>query len=156
MELRQHDTDFGLMNVIALHGGQELLVSPRGYIGNSTTTSLTGKGRTQAWKLNVADRVRRARGSTWSPQDRFAITVGYAFHLGSHGHRFLDIENFLKPTLDAVAAGLFCDDATDLAALARWNYDDSNFAHLLAHRLPWARAADEEGAAIFVSAIRTG
>jgi hypothetical protein len=142
------------MPVLVLEGAQELAVHARGYVGNSIATSSIGKSRTTAWKLNVAAVTRAGRSAAWRPGDVFAITIGYSFHLPSHGNRYLDIENFLKPTLDAVAAGLFCDDATDLATLARWDYDDSNFAHLLAHRLPWAPSADKEGAEIFVSAMR--
>jgi hypothetical protein len=93
------------MPVLVLDGGQTTTVHVLGYMGNSITTGTLGKGRTIAWKLNVTERMRASRGLPWSPNDVFAITVAYSFHLPSHGNRHLDIENFLKPTVDAVAAG---------------------------------------------------
>lgn len=43
----------------------------------------------------------------------------FAFHMGSHGNQRLDIENFIKPTLDALAAGLFCPNQTNPREIAR-------------------------------------
>jgi hypothetical protein len=124
-----------------------------GAIGNSITTSELGKRRTAAWKVYVANSVRSARPASLPEQpERYAITVGFSFHLPSHGNQKLDIENFLKPTLDAVACGLFAAADLDLATVARWHFDDARFAHLLIPRLPDAAAAEQEGAALFVSA----
>jgi hypothetical protein len=68
-----------------------------------------------------------------------------SFHSGSHGNQALDIENFLKPTVDAIAAGLFASEQESFECLARWHFDDSNFHYLFAHRLEPAPTAAQEG-----------
>jgi hypothetical protein len=73
------------------------------------------------------------------------------FHPGNHGNRPLDAENFIKPILDALAAGLFCDNQTEPMDIEHWNYDDSNFNTLLVHRLDDALNPRDEGTAIAVS-----
>jgi hypothetical protein len=123
-----------------------------GLIGNSVTTGVSGRQRTAEWKTTLATSVRAARPAhVPSEPERYAISIGFSFHLPSHGNHKLDIENFMKPTLDAIACGLFCARNLDLATVARWHFDDARFAHLLVHRLPDAKAADHEGAAIFIS-----
>ena len=140
----------------ALHFPDELFsfgCQAIGAIGNSITTSQQGKRRTAEWKITVARAVRAARPAKVPRQpERYSITIGISFHLPTHGNRELDIENFMKPTLDAIACGLYCADDLDLASVARWHFDDARFAHLLVHRLPDAESADQEGAAIFISA----
>ena len=63
----------------------------------------------------------------------------------------LDVENFVKPVVDGLAAGLFCDNDTDPNHIELWNYDDSNFNTLLIHRLEDARRPEDEGIAISIS-----
>ena len=63
----------------------------------------------------------------------------------------LDVENFIKPILDAIAAGLLYDEETDLSTVKKWNYNDSNFNTLLIHRLADATKRQDEGIAISVS-----
>ena len=74
-----------------------------------------------------------------------------SFHPRTHGNRDLDVENFIKPVLDGLAAGLFCENDTDPQGIDQFNYDDSNFNTLLIHRLDNAPTADLEGIAVFVS-----
>ena len=72
--------------------------------------------------------------------------------LPSHGNqKNLDVENFIKPVIDALAAGLFCDPDQDPQEIAKWGFDDSNFRTLLIHRLDDATRRDDEGVAISVS-----
>ena len=80
--------------------------------------------------------------------------IGFSFNISSgwHGHTPLDVENFLEPVVDALAAGLFCENQTDPYDIDRWHYDDSNFNTLLIHRLSDAHDRQSEGIAIFVSA----
>lgn len=109
----------------------------------------------QAWKLKVASDVRAERGDTpWEPEDRSVVTLGFSFCPELHGGPWqrLDVENYVKPTLDALAAGLFSEPGEDLASIPRWDYDDSSFSTLLIHRLPDAASAADEGVAVFVSA----
>ena len=138
--------------VLVFEGYSNVLAVPvRARIGNSITTSPTGKNHTAKWKLAVGDSVRAVRGpEPWMPRDRYVITLGFSFHCPSHGNQPLDVENFIKPTLDALAAGLFSPTDTDLTTLVRWGYDDSNFTHFFIHRLPDALTQDEEGAALFI------
>ena len=131
---------------------EPLLLVVRGVIGNSVPTGNAGKARTANWKVQVASAVMAARGTdSWNPSRKFAISLGMRFHLPIHGHRPLDPENFIKPVLDAVAAGLFCEPGVDPAYIQRWDFDDSNFRTLLVHRLTDAEAEREEGMAISIS-----
>ena len=126
-----------------------------GVIGNSVPNGLEGKAKQTRWKIQVASRVKELRGERpWQTGDSYAITVGFGFHMPSHGNRKLDVENFVKPAIDALAAGLFCHAQVNPRDIQRWNYDDSNFTTLLIHRLPDAVSREAEGAAIAVSSRR--
>ena len=140
--------------VIELLGSiRSLSVPVSGLIGNSVPTSPTGKANLQDWKTNVARTVKESRGDTpWDPSKQYAITLGLQFCLALHGYRPLDVENFIKPIIDALAAGLFCNPETDPVTIERFNYDDSNFNTLFIHRLPDTTHKDREGVAIHVSA----
>ena len=111
------------------------------------------KGRQQDWKVSVASGVKEMRGAAaWNPSGNFAISLGLSFYLPSHGNqKNLDVENFIKPVIDALAAGLFCDPDQDPQEIAEWGFDDSNFRTLLIHRLDDATRRDDEGVAISVS-----
>lgn len=121
-------------------------------IGNSITTSVSGKNRTAAWKVAVATTIKGQRGADpLDPAFHYAITLGFSFNAGAHGNQPLDVENFMKPTLDALAAGLFCENLQDPGYIIRFGYDDSNFKYLFVHRLPDAPTLEAEGVAIIVS-----
>lgn len=123
-----------------------------GVIGNSVPTSARGKQVLADWKRQVVTEAKRARGrDPWDPRRRYAVSIGFSFYPPAHGHQALDIENFVKPTVDALAAGLFCAPDQDPMCIARYNYDDSNFTFLLLQRLPDAGQEASEGAALFVS-----
>ena len=110
------------------------------------------KEQQRIWKVQVASAVKSARGAqAWSARDEYAISLTMRFHMGSHGNMDLDAENFIKPVIDAIAAGLFCSNATDPNSIAKWDYDDSNFKTLLIHRLPDAATRADEGIAVCVS-----
>ena len=131
-----------------------LCLPVQGYIANSIPTSATGKERLNAWKPLIASEVKARRGaSAWDASDEFAISLAFSFNTNSgwHGYRPLDVENFVKPVIDALAAGLFCRNATDPRRIAKWDYDDSNFNTLLIHRLPDAATRADEGVAVCVS-----
>ena len=132
---------------------RSLTLPVSGFIANSIYTSRTGKARLDGWKIQVASEVKAARGGrAWNSSAKFAVSIGFRFNAVNHGSQPLDVENFLKPVVDALAAGLFCDNATDPRGISLWNYDDSNFDTLLIHRLPDAPRRDGEGVAICVSA----
>ena len=128
-----------------------------------TIINSTGDGEKQKkWKRKVASAVkakRERKPHPWSSDHRYAISIGFIFHPYNHGGKFnhrgqaeLDVDNFVKPVIDAIAAGLFCPDSTEPQNIKRWGYDDSNFSTLLIHRLPDARTREGEGIAISVSA----
>ena len=120
-----------------------------GTIINSVTER---KESLQAWKVKIASEVKAVRETPWNPGDDYAITLSFSFHPANHGNRRMDVDNFVKPIIDALAAGLFCDPQIDPNNIPHWNYDDSNFNTLLIHRLPDATAPDKEGIAICASA----
>ena len=107
------------------------------------------------WKVRVARAVKENRGQgAWSPHDRYAVTLKIRFHPANHGYQRLDVENYVKPVIDAVAAGLFCSVQTDPHDIQHWNFDDSNFRTLLIHRAPDAPSRDQERVDVFVSSTR--
>ncbi len=129
--------------------GLELRVS--GEIVNSITER---KDAQLDWKRRIASEVREARGGgPWDAGQRYAISLAMRFCPALHGHRSdFDVENFVKPVLDGLAAGLFSPPGQDPRAIKRFDYDDSNFSTLFIHRLPDAARPEDEGVAISVSA----
>ena len=123
----------------------------RGTIINGITENTAGQ---KDWKRRVTSGVKAVRGGgPWDPNLQYAVSLGMTFHRSNHGYRSdLDVDNFIKPVLDAMAAGLFCSDDTDPFTIERWNFDDSNFRTLLIHRLPDAPNFSSEGVGIHVSA----
>ena len=89
-------------------------------------------------------------GEPWNSNYEYSISIGLSFYPAIHSFRF-DVENYIKPILDAIAAGLFCSPETEMEEIEMWNYDDSNFNTLLIHRLPDAAFEKAEGIAICVS-----
>ncbi len=129
---------------------RNLYVYLQGPIINSITA------RTEAlrnWKERVVAAVQKRRGeAAWNPESEFAITLVLKFCPQLHGgHQKLDVENFIKPIIDGLAAGLFCEPGTEPSDIKRFDYDDSNFDLLLIQRLPDVREPSEEGVAINVS-----
>ena len=131
---------------------RHLAVSVLGIIANSVPTSPKGKLNLANWKIQIASAIKAARGDVpWDSSHEFAITLGLCFCPSLHGGRHLDVENFVKPIVDALAAGLFCSPDTDPSANGRFDFDDSNFNTLLIQRLPNTTRPDCEGAVIHVS-----
>ena len=117
-----------------------------GVIINSTITDI----RQYKWKVKIASAIRAKRGAQhWCAADEYAISLTMRFHLGSHGGNKLDADNFVKPILDAIAAGLFC--SSNPSATENWDFPDYNFKTLLIHRLPDAETRCDEGIAVCVS-----
>ena len=73
--------------------------------------AVNGKEKQQPWKKRLASEVKAARGDVaWNPDDAYAISLALRFCPSKHGGsgQRLDVENFVKPIVDAIAAGLFC------------------------------------------------
>ena len=142
--------DFAIPTIERGDAERDMRLPVSGFIVNSITENKT---RLNDWKVKIASEVKAARrGRAWNSNAKFAVSIGFRFNAANHGYQPLDVENFLKPVVDALAAGLFCDDSTDPRRIRRWDYDDSNFDTLLIHRLPDAPTRQGEGVAICVSA----
>jgi hypothetical protein len=121
-------------------------------IGNSVPTSPSGKAVLLQWKRTVAAAAKQARGgAALDPRWIYSISAGFSFHMPSHGNQGLEVENFLKPTFDGLAAGLFCDATVDCMGLERFAYDDTGFKYLFVYRLPDSNSASDEGVGFVVS-----
>ena len=113
-------------------------------------------GEQRKWKLEVAcvvkiKRIERGEGA-WCPRLVYAVTLQFRFH--RHPNQKLDVDNYVKPVLDGLAAGLFWK-GQDLRAIpsfaAHHGVDDSNFRILLIQRLGNAETPEDEGVRVFVS-----
>ena len=123
-----------------------------GMIANSTPSTPVGRKRLQDWKRKISIQIKSARKSIQNPDKIYAITIGMKFHSLSHGNQKLDLDNYSKPIIDAIAAGLFCDDNEELSILTRYNqFDDSNFEHVYLEKLPDATISQDESIIILVS-----
>jgi Holliday junction resolvase RusA-like endonuclease len=123
-----------------------------GTIANFTPTTLTGRKRLQDWKRIIAMQIKSKRKIVYDPQYSYAVTIGMKFHTPTHGEQNLDLDNYSKPVIDAIAAGLFCDENEDLSKLTTYNqFNDSNFRHLYFERMHDAKEKDEECVTIIVS-----
>ena len=144
---------WGISSVVFKDESERLRFPVTATIGNSVPTSASGKRKLIEWKKAVAYAVKELRGySPLDPEWHYCISAGFSFYPGSHGYRTtLDVENFLKPSFDALAAGLFCATDQDAREITRYNYDDSNFRYLFIHRLVDAQSKDSEGAGFVVS-----
>lgn len=126
------------------------------YVNGTIINSMTENAiALRYWKEHVMSVVKEQRGeASWNPDRQFAVTLTLRFCPKLHGgHQKLDVENFVKPIVDALAAGLFCAPETDPAEIKRFDYNDSNFNTLFIHRLPDTTYRDQEGVAINVSAM---
>ncbi len=138
-----------------VNNARHLAVPVVGLIANSVYTCQAGKQRLVDWKQNVAETLKANRGTgPWDPSNHYALSLGFSFCLHAHGSGELDVENYIKATIDALAAGLFCTNDQDVSAIERYYYDGSNFRFLFVHRLDDAGSLTEEGVGINVSVER--
>ena len=125
------------------------------WVRGTIINSIGPKERQQKWKRMMAAAIKRERGGArWNPDDLYAIALEFRFHPANHGNLALDVENFVKPVVDAFAGGLFVEPGMDLEAIERWDFPDSNFRTLLIHRADDPPSRDREGVHIFVSVRR--
>lgn len=123
-----------------------------GRIGNSVTNSKIGAEKTKKWKRDVAVHIKNNRGEiTWSDKWEYVITIGFFFCRKPYA---FDIENYMKPVIDAIAAGLYCNDDENFTMDRPFNFNDSNFRHLFVSRLPDVNSQNEEGVVIHLSAVK--
>ena len=110
----------------------------------------------QEWRIRIATAVKAKRnGRRWPLCElggHYAVSIGLALVESPQSR---DVDNYIKPILDAIAVGLFCNEDTDIRSISRWGggkFDDSCFGTLLAHRLPNAKP-HEAGVALSVSRL---
>ena len=142
---------WGRVPTVQLDGEtRALVVAVRGVVRNSIPNTAPGRAALHEWKRLVTRQVGGRRGERpWSPHDEYAVSLGLRFHLPNHWNREVDVDNYCKPVLDAVAAGLF-DPEPD--GVTRWRgYPEHRFRTLLVHRLRDGSYPAQEGAVIVVS-----
>ena len=120
------------------------------WIQGTIVNFIAERPKQQVWKRTVASVIKTARdGSPWDPRDLYAVTLQFRFHPDNHGNQELDVENYVKPVVDAVAAGLFLKAEKDPNEIEMWDFPDSNFRTLLIHRV--ADPEDKYGEGVHVS-----
>lgn len=88
------------------------------------------------WKQKIAKSVYDERnGQIHSPNNHYTVSLSLRFCPSLHGNAKLDVENYIKPILDGISAGLFCEIEQDPTQITRFNYDDSNFDRLYVEKL---------------------
>lgn len=129
-----------------LDGRMILQTSISGTLINSITENKSGL---LIWKQRIAKVVHSKRKCKQNTKSLFAVSLGMRFYPWAHGSQSFDIENFLKPILDGIATGLFCENSPD--KITSFKFDDSNFIYLYFERLPDAGAENEEGVVVTIS-----
>ena len=130
---------------------RSLAVSVRGVVRNSIPNTAVARAALHEWKRRVTRGVGERRGDRpWSPHDEYAVSLALRFHLPNHHNREVDIDNYCKPVLDAVAAGLFDPEPDEVT---KWRgYPEHRFHTLLVHRLRDGSDPMDEGVVVMVSA----
>ena len=125
-------------------GDEPIRVIVRGRIVNSTDDA-----RAKPWKQKIAREIMKVRKGVQDPKILYAISVTMHFHPETHQKQKLDAENYLKPILDATAAGLFEDHKTP-EELHSFHYDDSNFENVYFDKM-WVMEKQHELIIITIS-----
>ena len=128
--------------------------------GRPITSTTKHRRKLRRWKEDVACAVKANRGDQWCSKNSkhlYAVTLQFRFCQRSHPSHEGDLDNYVKPVLDGLAAGLFLEEKKDprdrhhLPTFAvHHGVDDSNFRILLIRRLD-VKAEEEEGVCIFIS-----
>lgn len=138
---------------------RKLAATVTGRIINSVPSRKRRK-ELRPWKDTVALAIKDLRRrAPWDPEDCYAVTLRFRFR--QRPNQQLDVDNYVKPVLDGLAAGLFLkedkdpSDRRDLPTYAAHHgVNDSNFRILLIRRLPdlpEGSEPEEEEVHLFVS-----
>ncbi len=152
------ESDFTLEDGVLRCNGEARAAcwSVKGPIINSVTKHTK---RLRAWKEKVACAVKAERGGDWCSHHLYAVTLQFCFRERQNPAHEGDLDNYVKPVLDGLAAGLFLpeekflpDGSLGIKRFDKYHgVDDSNFRILLIRRLPNAESPDKEGVRLFVS-----
>ncbi|MDE2880492.1 MAG: RusA family crossover junction endodeoxyribonuclease [Acidobacteriota bacterium] len=146
------ESDFTLQDGVLRFNDEakSLRATVEGRIINSAT-------KNREWKEQVACTVKAQRGDQWCSKHLYAVTLQFRFRQLRTPR---DVDNYVKPVLDGLAAGLFLeedkflpDGHIDIPTFAvHYGVDDSNFRTLLIRRLPdAANTLEQEEVHLFVS-----
>lgn len=118
----------------------------RGKIINSITEH---KIELLNWKQKIAENISQAKVIA-EPKNYaiYAVSLSFRFHQKYHSSNKLDVENYIKPVIDGIAAGLFSKNP---GSVTKFDYDDSNFKHLLIEKLDSPLNPSDEGVAIVLT-----
>jgi len=94
------------------------------------------------WKQKIANNIFHPLNGHF-PDRQYAISLSMKFSPTLHGNAKLDVENYIKPIIDGIAAGIFCPKDQDPLQITKFNYDDSNFNKLFIERLSDCKPEDE-------------
>ena len=125
------------------------------WVQGTIVNFIAERDKQQIWKTTVASAIKKVRGGPrWNPRYPYAVTLEFRFHPGNHGNQQLDVENYVKPVVDAVAAGLFLEEEEEPSEIETWDFPDSNFRTLLIHRAADPKYKHREGVHVSVSVRR--
>jgi hypothetical protein len=149
LELHEAKVDGSSIHFLEFSKGKLVIqTSIAGTIINSIVDT-PAKDKLLSWKKQITNHIYSERQSKEDSRKHYAISVGMRFYPQKHGNSCLDIENYIKPILDGIAKGLFCE--SEALKIDKFNFDDSNFIHLYIERLPDSKTQNEEGIVITVS-----
>src|SRR5207247_3218463 len=141
--LRNVNLAYWSMQILDFSSNGILVLEPvviHGKIMNSVQNEQNGKVALIGWKRKIAKTIFDKRTRLWDPSLNYSISLGIRFFSRRLINKF-DIENYVKPIYDAIAAGLF--STNDQSQLTRFNFNDSNFKKLLHLRLKDANFKEE-------------
>jgi Holliday junction resolvase RusA-like endonuclease len=133
---------------IAFNQGETIV--PYLLVSGEIVNSISTREKSLPYKRKVAKAIKSVT-CKHSPANTYAISLSMKFCSRILWARKLDVDNFLKPLLDGIAAGLFCD--TDADSIEHFSFDDSNFLKLYVERLSNTMHANEEGVIVTISKL---
>ena len=148
LNLKTGELEYNKISYLNFDGDEPIMTLIRGRIVNSVDEN---KERSKAWKEKITREIIKKRDGVQNNEKQHAISVSMKFHLKTHGNLKLDAENYLKPILDGVAAGLFVPDNTNPSEILHFNYDDSNFDKVYFEKLSPALTFEDEFVTIIIS-----
>lgn len=117
------------------------------FISGKIINSVVDSNRKQElleWKRKIAKSIFiLLNDKSISPDRNHAISLSIQFSPTLHGNAKLDVENYVKPIVDGIAAGLFCSNNQDPLKIDKFDYDDSNFNKLFVEKLDDCNSKDE-------------
>lgn len=102
------------------------------------------------WKRKIATTIKNSRKECYRPDCDYGVSVTMRFK--AKKQKF-DVENYIKPILDGVAAGVFCGEEQIIDQIPRFNFPDHCFSNIFIQKLDNDNDKDE---AIYVTIYKKG